>query len=258
MKFKSFARPFAGLLLTCLALGCSAANALQPLMVYGPGGPAPAMKEAATAFEHATGQPVTIVAGPTPQWIASARNDADVIFSGSETMMTDFAAAMEGRIDEHQVMPMYLRPLSVLVRPGNPRKIGGLLDLARPGIKVLVVNGAGQNGVWEDAIGRMGDIKSVRALRGNIVSYAKNSALAKQAWIADPTIDAWVIWGIWQVANPKLADTVPVEPEYVVYRDSGVVSTTLGSTRPVTRKFIDFLLSPEGRAIFVKWGWTAG
>ncbi|MBT9522055.1 MAG: substrate-binding domain-containing protein, partial [Dechloromonas sp.] len=211
------------LLLTEFGTLQAAAQTSSGLRVYGPGGPAPAMKEAAKAFEQKTGTPVAVTAGPTPEWIEQAKNDADLIYSGSETMMTDFAQAMEAQFDETRVEPLYLRPLSILVRPGNPTGIKGLRDLFRPGHRVIVVNGAGQNGVWEDAAGRQGDIESVRALRKNIVKYAKNSALAKQAWIEDPSLDAWLIWNIWQVANPALADVVPVEKEYVIYRDTGIV-----------------------------------
>lgn len=81
----------------------------EALKVYGPGGPAPAMREAAAAFEKETGRIVTIVAGPTPQWIEKAKQDADLVFSGSETMMTDFVTAMEGRIEASKVEPLHLR-----------------------------------------------------------------------------------------------------------------------------------------------------
>ena len=213
------------------------------------------MKEAAKAFEQKTGTPVAVTAGPTPEWIEQAKSDADLIYSGSETMMTDFAQAMEAQFDETRVEPLYLRPLSILVRPGNPTGIKGLRDLFRPGHRVIVVNGAGQNGVWEDAAGRQGDIESVRALRKNIVKYAKNSALAKQAWIEDPSLDAWLIWNIWQVANPALADVVPVEKEYVIYRDTGIVVTKKGDQSTAAQQFMLFLKSPDGAAIFQKWGW---
>ena len=225
--------------------------------MYGPGGPAPAMKEAAQAFEQKTRIPVVVTAGPTPEWIENAKNDADLIYSGSENMMTDFARAMGGRFDETRAEPLYLRPFAILVRPGNPRNIKGLADLFEPGYRVIVVNGAGQSGVWEDAAGRKGDIESVRALRGNIVRYAGNSALAKQAWTEDETLDAWLIWNIWQVANPTLADVVPIEKDYAIYRDTGIVVTEKGEQRPEARQFIEFLKSPEGAAIFRKWGWMA-
>ncbi len=243
------------LLLTLLFAHQAFAQSGAELHVYGPGGPAPAMKEAAKAFQERTGTSVIVTAGPTPEWMEKAKADADLIFSGSETMMTDFSEAMSGLFDASQAEPLYLRPFSILVRPGNPKKIQGLTDLFKPGYRVLVVNGAGQNGVWEDAAGRKGDIESVRALRKNIVKYAKNSAIAKQAWVDDQSLDAWLIWNIWQVSNPALADVVSVEPDYTIYRDTAVVATTRGARSAAARQFIDFLKSSDGAAIFAKWGW---
>jgi accessory colonization factor AcfC len=253
-----FTHPFVAaifFLCSALSMGTASAQSAEGLKIYGPGGPAPAMKEAAKAFEQKIGTAVVVTAGPTPEWIDSAKNDADIIYSGSETMMTDFAQAMEGRFDETNAEPLFLRPLAILVRPGNPKKITGLATLFKPGYRVLVVNGAGQNGVWEDAAGRKGDIASVRALRKNIVKYAKNSAAAKQEWTSDPSLDAWLIWNIWQVANPTLADVVPVEKDYVIYRDTGIVVTKKGEQNAAAKQFVEFIKSAEGTAIFQKWGW---
>src|ERR1700749_1799307 len=82
----------------CFALASGIAAAQSALHVYGPGGPAPAMKEAALAFEKKTGTHVEVIAGPTRSWIDHAREDADVIYSGSETMMSDFVGALGGRV----------------------------------------------------------------------------------------------------------------------------------------------------------------
>ncbi|KHK59993.1 ABC transporter substrate-binding protein [Burkholderia sp. A9] len=228
------------------------------LHAYGPGGPAPAMKEAAAAFEKQTGTHVDVTAGPTPTWIEHARADADLIFSGSETMMSDFVVAMGDQLTPQAPVPLYLRPMAILVRPGNPRNIHGIADLLKPGMKILVVNGAGQNGVWEDVAGRLGDVRSVAAMHRNIVSYAGNSAIARQTWTAQPDIDAWLIWNIWQVSNPSLAETVPIEQRYAIYRDSGVAVTKRGKENPAAQQFVDFLRSKAGAAIFSRWGWMTG
>ena len=234
-----------------------AAAASETLHVYGPGGPLPAVKEAAAAYGKQAGVTVDVVGGPTPAWIDRAKADGDVIYSGAETMMTDFANALPGVLDPATVTPLYLRPSSILVRPGNPNHIAGLADLLKPGHRVLVVNGSGQGGLWEDMAGRTGRISDVKALRANIVAFAKNSAEAKKAWTDDPSIDAWIIWDIWQVANPTIADAVPVEPEYRIYRDTGVALTTAGEKKPEAKAFAEFLASPSGQAIFERWGWTA-
>lgn len=253
---KAFVHAVFVVVVGALALA-SVTHAQVTLHVYGPGGPAPAMKEAAADFEKKSGIKVEITAGPTPQWIEKAKSDADIIYSGSETMMTDFVVALDGRIAHSEVQPLYLRPLSILVRPGNPKKIKGLNDILAPGVKILVVNGAGQNGVWEDMAGRKGDIKTVKTLRKNIVSYAKNSAEARQQWMEQAEIDAWLIWNIWQISNPSVADVVEIEPEYAIFRDTAVVLTTQGKTKDAAQQFVDFLSSPDGARIFRKWGWMA-
>lgn len=245
---------------TSFVLSIASAHVLaQPVLyVYGPGGPAPAMKEAAAAFEKETGTHVDVTAGPTPSWIDHARADADLIYSGSETMMSDFVVAMGDQLTPQVPVPLYLRPMAILVRPGNPRHIRGLADLLAPGMKILVVNGAGQNGVWEDVAGRLGDIRTVTAMRRNIVSYAGNSTMARQTWIAQPDIDARLVWNIWQVSNPTLAETVPIEPRYAIYRDVGVAVTKRGTEHPAAQQFVDFLRSKTGAAIFGRWGWITG
>ena len=241
--------------LAALALLTGMARAEEPLYAYGPGGPAPAMKEAAEAFSKAHGVKVEVTAGPTDKWLGKARVDADVVFSGAEYMMTDLVKAMDGRIDEETIVSLYLRPSAILVRPGNPRGIRDLPDLAKPGHKVMVVQGAGQTGMWEDMAGKQGDIRLVRALRRNIVLHAPNSAAAKQAWTEQRQIDAWIIYNIWQVANPTLADLVSVSKDYVVYRSAGAALTKKGKARRLAVQFLEFLQSNEGAASFRKWGW---
>ena len=239
----------AGILFTSSAMA-----AAETLHVYGPGGPLPAMKEAAEIFGRTHGAEIQVTGGPLSQWIDHAKADADVVFSGSEVMMSDFITAMPD-IDPATAKALYLRPAAILVRPGNPTNIKGVADLLKPGHRILVVNGAGQQGLWEDVAGRLGDIANVQAFRANIVTVAANSAQARQAWIEDKSLDAWLIWTIWQVANPTLADQVPVEPQYSIYRDVGVALTKTGEARPVARQFTEFLASPEGASIFAKWGW---
>ena len=243
-------------LLLMMFLSASSARAVG-LHVYGPGGPAPAMKEAAATFAKARNIHVEVTAGPTAEWKALANKDADLIFSGSESMMTDFLAAFPD-LDPATVRPLYLRPSAILVRPGNPKRIKGVGDLLAPGRRILVVQGSGQGGLWEDVAGRLGDIRSVRAMRANIVMFAGNSGEAKKSWQTDPSIDAWLIWNIWQVANPRLADMVEIEPQYRIHRDTGVALTRRGRSNPQAQAFVDFLASHEGVKIFAKWGWMTG
>lgn len=228
------------------------------LKAYGPGGPAPAMLEAAKVFGAKNGIRVDVVAGPTPTWKDQATKDADLIFSGSEYMMTDFVQKdLSGLIDPATVRTLYLRPSAILVRPGNPKGVKGVKDLANLGLKILVVQGAGQVGMWEDVAGRTGNVALVNGVRANIGFAAPNSAEAKKVWNGDPSYDAWLIWTIWQKESPASADLVRTEPESTIYRSCGIAITTRSEKKASSKDFVEFLQSAEGRKIFIKWGWMA-
>ncbi|WP_366872559.1 substrate-binding domain-containing protein, partial [uncultured Brevundimonas sp.] len=64
-----------------------------------------------------------------------------------------------------------------------------------------------------------------------------------------------IIWNIWQVANPEVADLVEVEEPYRIWRDTGAVVTRLGREDMDSGKFLEFLRSPTGAEIFRRWGW---
>jgi len=165
---------------------------------------------------------------------------------------------MPGLFELAEADPLYLRPLAILVRPGNPQNIRGFKDLLSPGLRVLTVAGAGQVGLWEDAAARTGDIQMVRSLRRNLLfPEPANSALARQQWLNEQSIDAWLIWNIWQVSNSELADLIEVEEPWRIYRGTDIVLTERGRTNPKAQQFVQFLQSKVARDIFAKWGWQS-
>jgi accessory colonization factor AcfC len=268
MKQKEVTLALNIMILTCLAIlllpsaraqeTIATDKTIAVLRAYGPGGPAPAMREAARVFGEQKGIKVEITAGPTPTWRDQAMKDADLIFSGSEYMMTDFVQKdLPGLTDTSTIRTLYLRPSAILVRPGNPKGIKGIKDLAKPGVRILVVQGAGQVGMWEDVAGRTGNVKLVDGVRRNIASFAPNSAEAKKLWASDSAYDVWLIWTIWQKESPASADLINTEPESTIYRSCGIVMTYRSERKALAREFADFLQSPVGQRIFVKWGWLA-
>jgi accessory colonization factor AcfC len=143
-------------------------------------------------------------------------------------------------------------------RAGIAPKCDGRHILSKPGHRILVVNGAGQQGLWEDVAGHLGDIDSVRAFRAATSRrWRRTAPRQKRRGRKDKTLEAWLIWTIWQKANPTLADQVAVEPSDAIFRDTGVALTKRGETRPEAKQFVAFLASAEGAAIFRKWGWIA-
>ena len=191
------------------------------LHVYGPGGPLPAIKEAAEVFGKEKHIQIVVTGGPAPKWLHDAQQNADLIFSGSEDMMSDFQVAMQGTLDPTTITPLYLREAAILVRPGNPSHIKGLQDLMKPGHRILVVNGAGQRGLWEDVAGRQGDIASVAKFRANIASNIARTTGFQRFESLD--------WNIWQVSNAEIA----IAPSPSIYRDCGIGLTTKGKGGPI-------------------------
>ncbi len=227
------------------------------VQVFGPGGPAPALREAAERFKQRSGTDIEIVSGPTGQWIERARSEGDLIYSGSDTMMTDFVRAMPGLLRQSDVMPLYDRPAAILVRKGNPKRIRGFRDLTRGDLTIMVVEGAGQDGLWEDLASRAGGIGYLQRLRPRIAEFAPNSAAARETWVKNPAIDAWVVWNIWQNANPALADAVPIERDIVIYRSMAVALVRRAERDRDAEAFATYLSSPEAAGIFRRHGWRA-
>ena len=230
--------------------------ATNVLRVYGSEGPSPAIHEAAMAFQEVNDVKVEVVAGPVSTWLDGAKADADVVFCSAEFMMSDLIRAGELQIDPSSVTPLYVRPSAILVRPGNPKGIRDFPDLLQPGMRVMVVTGSGQTGLWEDMAGKRGDIRTIRAFRKNVSVFAPDSDTAQRTWKERDDIDAWVTWNIWHLPLHGHADLVRVSEDYLVYRQCNVALTERAKTKPAAARFIEFLTSAEGASIFKSWDWV--
>ena len=235
------------------ALGGLESAAQEVVRAYSSEGPAPAMREAASAFS--TNEAVKTISGPPSEWMERAAADADVVCSSADFMMSDFIRNEALRVDTSTVTPLYMRPSAILVRPGNPKRVEDFPDLLQPGTRVMVVTGSGQTGLWEDMANRTADVQTVRRLRENIVFYAGNSTEAVRMWRERKDIDAWITWDIWYMPLRTEAKLVPVSKEYKVYRQCSVALTSRGSEKPLAVQFVKFLASPQGASIFASWGW---
>ncbi|MCB9850228.1 MAG: substrate-binding domain-containing protein [Phycisphaerales bacterium] len=243
------------LVLAAVQVGRAEVSGAETLHVYGSEGPSPAMQEAAMAFEDAYDVKVEVISGPVSQWIEKAQTDADIIYCSAEFMMSELIHGGKLQINPATVTPLYLRPSAILVRPGNPKGVHDLPDLLRPGVRVMVVTGSGQTGLWEDMAGRQGDARAVRTFRSNVVLFAANSDEAQRAWKERSDIDAWVTWNIWYLPLHNHADMIPVSKDFVIYRQSNVALTGRGESKVAASRFLDFLTSPDGASIFKSWDW---
>lgn len=222
------------------------------LRVYGAGGPLAPMQEAAQRFGERAGVRVVVVGGPRAEWIGQARQDADVLYEGAEYAMRIFASSEPALVDLASRITIADREAAILVRKGNPRGIRSVRDLARPGLTLLDVNGAGQVGMWEDLSGRYGVTAGVSA---NIPGSFANTALAIAAWKAEATYDAWITYASWGQRLSGEVDVVKIPAGMNVYRGTPATLAKTTRNREAAAAFLTYLQSPDARAIFKKWGW---
>lgn len=243
-----------GLLISLLTL----ASLYAEVFVYGPGGPAPALKKLAEQFNATSAEKIIIQAGPTPSWIEEAKTKADLIFSGNSSMMDAFIVNLNGKINPANIQVLNIRQAGIIVRPNNPKKITTFEDLLKPDMKIMIVNGAGQVGLYEDMALKNGKRSNLVALRKNIQIFAKNSKQALELWDQDPSIDALIIWKHWaKTMGEKKAKFVSLDQNSVIYRASEIVITNNSKKKEIAQKFIDFLQSKEAQKIWEEAGWIA-
>lgn len=222
------------------------------LHVYGPGGPLEPMKACSAQFTQKTGIAVTVVGGPESEWIAKAREDADLIFGGAEYMLTDFDLRQPGFIDPATRVTLYDRAAGILVRKGNPKKIRSLDDLARPGVRLVDVNGAGQLGLWEDLAGRRGLIHGIRQ---NIAVSVRTSAEAIALWKSQPDLDAWISYESWHYRLMDATQLVRLPVSDRLYRGTPVAIAARSLQADSARALISHLRSAACHDVFRRWGW---
>lgn len=222
------------------------------LRVYGPGGPLAPMQECGRLFAQARGVGVRVDGGPEQRWWDLAEKEADVVFEGAEYMLSDFMRRHPGFVDAETRRSLFDRPAAILVRKGNPRGIRGLEDLARPGVRLLDVAGAGQVGLWEDLAGRKGLIPSISR---NIAASFGNTAEAIAAWRADPRLDAWITFESWHHRLADETEVVRLPPEEQLLRGTPVALTRRTTQRELALAFLDFLRGEACHAVFQRAGW---
>ena len=245
---------FAAVVTLCtVVLACSPAQAQEQLLnIYGPGGPLGPLQECATLFSQARGIRVQVTAGPEANWIDRARQDADLVFGGAEYMLSQFQLKYPNLLDEKTRTSLYVRPAGILVRKGNPKKIKSLADLAREGVRIIDVAGAGQLGLWEDLAGAKGLIPGIQK---NIFLTVGNSAQAIEQWKTVPEIDAWINFESWHLRLPDLTDLVTLPEQDRIYRGTPIAVTRISKQPDLALAFIAFLKTEGAHKIFQKWGW---
>jgi accessory colonization factor AcfC len=244
----------AGLVLLLVSFGLQKPLLSQDkcLRVYGSSGPLGPIRECGEVFSKYHGIEVRVVGGPVSDWAARAEADGDVVFGGAEYVLTQFITDHPNLIDKATRTSLYVRAVGILVREGNPKQIRSLVDLTRVDMRLLVVNGVTQQGLWEDAASTR-DL--VQAIQKRILISVPTSEEAIKTWKSMPGIDAWITYESWHYRLKDVTDLVQLPEQEKIYRGTPIAITKSTKNKEMAVAFIAFLKTDAGHAIFQKWGW---
>ena len=212
------------------------------LVIYGPGGPYQAIRECADIFADARGLTADVRADEPSRLADRAAKDGDVYYTGAEYMMQDFLRAYPGVLDDAAIILPAARRVGVIVRPGNPRGIRNLDDLAAPGVRILDVS-----------------LENMSELRGAAnANTAVSVATGRQGlatWKASHDLDAWVTYKTWaeQLGSGE-GEFLPINDAQGVRR----IPVTVMRNAPhpeLASAFLEFLATDAARAVFLNNGY---
>jgi len=143
----------------------------------------------------------------------------------------------------------------ILVKKGNPKGIGGLADLARPGVKL------GLGDPKACAIGR----KSVKIFQkaGIPASENKKNTVFSSLTVNElglhvkaGKIDATIVWDATAAYYADVAEVVRIPTEKNVISTVPVAVLGFSKHKALAEEFARFVCSEEGKRIFRKHGYT--
>jgi sulfate transport system substrate-binding protein len=154
----------------------------------------------------------------------------------------------------------------IIVRKGNPKHITGWADLVKPGVQVVTPNPFTSGGArWNVMAAYGAQLKEgktpaqaqeyLKAMFHNVVSQDSSARNALQTFVSgrgDALID---------YENEAITDKKKGEPiEYVIPKDTILIENPVavvgkGAGAATAQKFVDYLTSPAGQAIWAAQGY---
>jgi len=160
-------------------------------------------------------------------------------------------AKSQGLVNESKLVAYHV-PV-IVVQKGNPRNITSLEDFTQPGLKVALGD------VSATAIGKAG-AKMFNAL--NISAAVEKNVVTRTATINELTVimntgqaDAAILTLDQYNADTMDKIAIPLNQNVVLITPIG--ATTFSQNTDAASKFVDFVASDEGKAVFVKHGFPA-
>lgn len=227
----------------------------ERILIFAGAASKPATEETIKVFQEKFGVRVDVTFGGSGFVLSQMKlsRKGDLYFPGSSDFM-EIAKKENLVFPESEKMVVFLIP-AINVQRGNPKGIYSLRDLLKEGIRVAIANpvmvcvGTYAVEVIEKNLTPLEKEK----FRKNLVNYTESCEKTATA-ISLKAVDAVMGWRVFQYWDPKRIETIYLKPEEIPRIGYIPIAVSRFTPNPsVAQKFIDFLISPEGKSIFRKY-----
>lgn len=221
----------------------------QSLLVYSGAGLSKPMTEIGQVFEKQTGVKITYNFAGSAQLLSQMElsQEGDAFIPGDVVDMEK--AQKKGFVSEYQKVVYHIPVIGV--PKGNPAQITALSDLAKPGVKVII-----------------GDEKACAIGKLAVKIFTKNNLwpdVEKNVVVRDATVNEVVLHTAMKqgdasiitednAINAKDIDIIPIPEEQNLIEIVPIGALSFSKDKELAQKFVDFVASEQGKAIYKKHG----
>jgi molybdate transport system substrate-binding protein len=225
------------------------------ILIYAGAASKPATEEIIKGFKEKTGIVADVIFGGSGFVLSQMKlsKKGDLYFPGSSDFM-ELAKKESLVFPESEKIVVYLVS-AINVQKGNPKGIHSLKDLTKDGLRLAIANPemvcVGTYAV--EIIEKNFTPAEKETFKKNLVNYTESCEKTASV-ISLKAVDAVIGWRVFQYWDPERIETVLLKPEAISrigYIPIAVSRFT--EDKMAAQKFIDFLLSSQGKATFQKY-----
>jgi molybdate transport system substrate-binding protein len=171
---------------------------------------------------------------------------ADVFASADEANMKKVTDAGDN-IGEPEIFATNL--LEIMVRPGNPKGIKGVADLANPALAVITCDPKVPCGAYAQQVFKAAGVTvTPKSLEENVKAVVTKMTAGEG--------DAGMVYATDVQAAADKAAGVEIPKDINVVANYPIVTVKQSTNQATAQAFIDFVLSDAGQQILAKYGFT--
>jgi molybdate transport system substrate-binding protein len=233
----------------------SSYSSSKKILIFAGAASKPATEEVVKTFQEKFGMPVDVIFGGSGFVLSQMKltKKGDLYFPGSSDFME--VAKKENLVfPESEKIIVYLIP-AINVQKGNPKRIYSLKDLTKHGIRVAIANPemvcVGTYAV--EIIEKNLTSSEKEQFKINLVNYTESCEKTATA-ISLKAVDAVIGWRVFQYWDPERIETIYLKPDEIPRVGYISIATSKFTQDKIWgQRFIDFLISSQGKKIFRKY-----